>query len=118
MERKIRPVSTIRRNSLFSYSTEGADAFVIVLSLVETAKANEAHPYYYLKYLLEKMPEYINRKRTGSIEEWLLPWSKEYKAYEEEEIRRAVRAYSEDFSGTRPTTADIKAQFRQQKKSA
>ena len=118
VERKIRPVSTIRRNSLFSYSTEGADAFVIVLSLVETAKANEAHPYYYLKYLLEKMPEYINRKRTGSIEEWLLPWSKEYKAYEEEEIRRAVRAYSEDFSGTRPTTADIKAQFRQQKKSA
>ncbi|MCI6731892.1 MAG: transposase domain-containing protein [Lachnospiraceae bacterium] len=27
---------------------------------METARANKAHPYYYLMYLLEKMPAHID----------------------------------------------------------
>lgn len=118
VERKIRPVSTIRRNSLFSYSKEGAEAFTIVLSLVETAKANGAHPYYYLKYLLEIMPEYVSKPHTGSMEERLFPWSEEYKTYEEKEIRKALRLFSEDTPAVPPKTSEIKAQLRQQKKTA
>ncbi len=114
VERRIRPVSTIRRNSLFSYSTNGAEAFTIILSLVETAKANGAHPYYYLKYLLEIMPEFVNQTRTGSIEERLFPWSVEYKTYEEREIRKALRLYPEDAAAP-PKTSEIKAQIRHQK---
>ena len=118
VERKIRPVSTIRRNSLFSYSIAGAEAFTIILSLVETAKANGAHPFYYLKYLLEVMPEYVSQPGTGTIEERLFPWSEEYRTYEEKEIRMAIKIYTGDTSAVRPTTAEIKAQFRQKKKSA
>lgn len=118
VERKIRPVSTIRRNSLFSYSIAGAEAFTIILSLVETAKANGAHPYYYLKYLLEVMPEYVSQPGTRTIEERLFPWSEEYRTYEEKEIRMAIKIYTGDTSAVRPTTAEIKAQFRQKKKSA
>ena len=117
-ERRIRPVSTIRRNSLFTYSIDGAEAFAMVLSLVETAKANGAHPYYYLKYLLEVMPGYVCHPHTGSPEERLFPWSEEYKAYEEEEIRKALRLYKEDAPVSPPKTSRIKAQLRQQKKGA
>ena len=118
VERKIRPVSTVRRNSLFSYSTRGAESFTIIMSLVETAKANGAHPYYYLKYLLETMPEYVNRPRTGTVEERLFPWSEEYRTYERKEIRRAIRVCSEDTTADQPTTSEIKAQLRQKEKSA
>ena len=118
VERKIRPVSTVRRNSLFSYSTSGAEAFTIIMSLVETAKANEAHPYYYLKYLLEVMPEYVSRPRPGTVEKRLFPWSEEYRTYEEKEIRRAIRLCSADTTAVRPTTSEIKAQLRQKGISA
>ena len=32
----------------------------IIFSLVETAIANKAHLYYYLMYLLEKMPAHMD----------------------------------------------------------
>lgn len=111
VERKIRPVSTVRRNSLFSYSVEGAEALTIIMTLVETAKANSAHPYYYLKYLLEIMPDYVN-KPSPWFEGRLFPWSEEYRDYEQREVRRALNCYSNQNTATPPKTSELKARLR------
>lgn len=57
-ERNMKPVACHRKNSLFSFSKKGADATMTIMSLIETAKANQAIPYYYLKYLFRK---YVKR---------------------------------------------------------
>ena len=57
-ERNMKPVACHRKNSLFSFSKRGADATMTIMSLIETAKANQAIPYYYLKYLFRK---YVKR---------------------------------------------------------
>ena len=53
-ERNMKPVACHRKNSLFIFSKKGADATMTIMSLIETAKANQAIPYYYLKYLFRK----------------------------------------------------------------
>ena len=50
-------------------------------TIVETAKANNANVYYYLKYVLEQMPRYIERTDLSFLES-MMPWSLEYKEYE------------------------------------
>ncbi len=57
-ERRIRGVTRLRSSSLFSYSVPGADANCH--TLVEAAKANGAIANYYLQYLLEEMPKYVD----------------------------------------------------------
>ena len=64
------------------------------------------------------MPEYVSKPHTGSMEERLFPWSEEYKTYEEKEIRKALRLFSEHTPAVPPKTSEIKAQLRQQKKTA
>lgn len=61
-----------RKNFLFHNSTDGATASAIVLSLIETAKANNLNIYHYLYTLLLYMPDYKNE--PAGIEQ-LLPWS-------------------------------------------
>ena len=80
-ERNIKPVACHRKNSLFSYSVKGAQATMIIMSLIETAKANNAIPYYYLKYLLEKMSKVVLYGHTNDIDD-MMPWSAAYKTYE------------------------------------
>lgn len=83
-ERAIKPLALLRRNSLFSTSVKGAEATAISISLVRTAKANGAIPYFYLKYIFEEVPKHRNDKNM----DWLTdcePWSTKYKAYEEAE---------------------------------
>lgn len=80
-ERSIRPFTIIRKNCLFSFSIDGALSMAIILSLVETARANRAHPYYYLMYLLEKMPAHMEDTDHDFLPS-MMPWSEEYKAYE------------------------------------
>lgn len=46
-----------RKNWLFSGTPEGAGASAAIYSLIETAKANGPKPYWYLRYLLENLPE-------------------------------------------------------------
>ena len=58
-ERSFKNLCVGRRNWLFCNTPDGAEATVIVYSLIETAKANGANPYYYLKYLLEEMPKHM-----------------------------------------------------------
>lgn len=57
VENAIRPFVVGRKNWLFSYSIEGAHASAAIYSLIETAKANGHDPYWYLKYLFERLPE-------------------------------------------------------------
>ncbi|WP_321495238.1 transposase domain-containing protein [uncultured Desulfobacter sp.] len=46
-----------RKNWLFSVTPEGAAASAAIYSLIETAKANGLEPYWYFRYLLEKLPD-------------------------------------------------------------
>ena len=55
-ENAIRPFVVGRKNWLFSGHPKGAAASATLYSLVETAKANGLKPYFYLRYLFEKLP--------------------------------------------------------------
>lgn len=55
-ENKIRPFALGRRNWLFMGNARGANAATAILSLIESAKANGLEAYYYLRYLLTKLP--------------------------------------------------------------
>lgn len=56
VENAIRPFVIGRKNWLFSGSPRGAQASAAMYSLIETAKANGLEPYWYLRYLFEKLP--------------------------------------------------------------
>ena len=56
-ENTIRPFVVGRKNWLFSGTPEGAAASAAIYSLIETAKANGLEPYWYLRYLLEHLPD-------------------------------------------------------------
>ena len=88
-ERNMKPVACHRKNSLFSFSKKGAAATMTIMSLIETAKANQAIPYYYLKYLLEKMSKGIYYSNPYDIEE-MMPWSSAYQQYEKDERKRPL----------------------------
>ncbi|MBR1437502.1 MAG: transposase [Synergistaceae bacterium] len=46
-ERRVKPVAILRKNSMFSYCKDGAETNMIMLSLLETAKANGADAFRY-----------------------------------------------------------------------
>jgi len=58
---------------LFSNTPKGATASATIYSMVETAKANNLNPYYYLKYLFEQMPN-IDISNQEELDK-LMPWS-------------------------------------------
>lgn len=78
-ERSIKPVVIGRKNWLFSNTPKGARASAIIYSVVETAIANGLHPYYYLRYLLEKLPN-IDLTDNDALDR-LLPWSTSLPVY-------------------------------------
>jgi len=67
-ERAIKPFVIGRKNWMFSYTANGANASAILYSLIETAKANGIIPYDYLNWLLNKLPK--NPKNRDDF----LPW--------------------------------------------
>ena len=69
-ERSVKPFVTGRKNWLFSNTPDGATASSVMYSIVETAKENGLHPFNYIKFLLETLPN----ATTGDLEA-LLPWS-------------------------------------------
>ena len=77
-ERAIRPFCIGKKNWLFCDSIRGAKASAILYSITETAKLNELRPYQYVKYLLEKIPELMDKGDPIPKEEIdsLVPWSK------------------------------------------
>jgi len=56
VERAIRPFVVGRKNWLFSGSPRGAHASAVLYSLVETARANQWEPYWYLRLMLQQLP--------------------------------------------------------------
>ena len=71
-ERRVKSYVMSRKNFLFHDSVDGAKASAIVLSLIETAKANNLNVFQYLYTLLLYMPDHLNSPE--GIEQ-LLPWS-------------------------------------------
>lgn len=62
-----------RKNWLFCDTVKGAEASAIIYSLVETAKANELDPYFYLLTLLDEM-RFIGKKPDNATLDLFLPW--------------------------------------------
>ena len=90
-ERSVKPVALYRRNSLFSFSTKGAEAMVTIFSLIETARANAADPFFYLKYLMEQMPKHLYAKGRDYMPD-MMPWSDVYRRYESTKRLNQVKA--------------------------
>lgn len=55
-ENAIRPFVVGRKNWLFAGHPNGAHASATLFSLIETAKACGLEPYWYLRFLFEKLP--------------------------------------------------------------
>jgi len=56
-ENAIRPFVLGRKNWLFAATPDGAHASAALYSIIETAKANGLEPYWYLRYLFERLPK-------------------------------------------------------------
>ena len=56
-ENAIRPFVLGRKNWLFAVTPDGAHASAAIYSIIETAKANGLEPYWYLRYLFERLPK-------------------------------------------------------------
>ena len=69
-ERAVKPFVMGRKSWLFSNTPAGAEASSVMYSIMETAKENDLHPFRYMEFLLETLP---NAKLSDL--ESLLPWS-------------------------------------------
>lgn len=69
-ERSIKPFVQGRKQWLFSNTPDGAEASSVIYSIIETAKENHLHPFHYIKFLLESLPN----AKSSDLER-LLPWS-------------------------------------------
>ena len=83
-ERSVKPEVLSRRNILFSLTVSGAESSAMIQTLIETARANDADPYYYLKCLMEQMPKHLYEKGREYMLE-MMPWSEKYRRYEIQE---------------------------------
>jgi len=106
-ERKIRPFAIGRSNWLFSYSITGAEVMAIIFTLVETAKANQAHPYYYLMYLLLNMPCHMEGTSRDFLDD-MMPWSEAYRIYEKTSKEETLRYCSDQNPIVFPKTPNKK----------
>ena len=77
-ERAIRPFTIGRKNWVISGSPRGAFGSATLYSFIETAKACGLGPYYYLRYVLTKLPT----TEPANIPS-LLPWNVDTKAFGE-----------------------------------
>jgi transposase len=75
-ENSIRPFVRGRKAWLFSATPDGAYASSVIYSIIETAKENGLHPYHYIKFLLETLPNIKNSELDA-----FLPWSKSLPDY-------------------------------------
>lgn len=99
-ERYISSYSKGRANWLFADTMLGAEVNAAMYSIVETAKSNKVNPYEYIKYLLEKMPEYLDEKGNMTDSACLkdmMPWSDAFKTYHRKCIDLRKTLYSEMF---------------------
>jgi transposase len=73
-ERGIKPFVINRKNFLFSNTEKGAEATCILMTIVQTAKANGLDPKKYIEHLLLNLykPEHKTKENLDN----LLPWNK------------------------------------------
>ena len=77
-ERTVKPYVINRKNSLFNFTEDGADASCILFSIVETAKQNHLDVQKYLEWVMnECRGMHEGDVIPKEIIEKLLPWSKE-----------------------------------------
>lgn len=106
-ERHIRPFSVARKVWLFCNTLSGAKATAILYTLVETAKANNSDPYYYLKYLLDSMPAHMDEHDRSFLAD-MMPWSDAFKAYVAKEKAELIQKYRLNASDEPP----IRSRYR------
>lgn len=93
-ERNIIPLCIGRNNWKAIDSENGAAAAACAYSIAETAKANQADPFYYYKFLLEKLPSLLKEhglEKDLSYLDCLMPWTEGYRYYEQSEKERYQR---------------------------
>ena len=73
-ERAIKPFVIGRKNWLFANTTSGAHASAVLYSIIETAKANDLIPFYYLMHLLTELP------KPNVDMDTLMPWNVDLKS--------------------------------------
>lgn len=76
VENGIRPIVVGRKNWLFCDTQAGANASVIVFTVLETAKANGLNTEAYLNHLLTVLPERFAADPLAVVDD-LLPWTEE-----------------------------------------
>ena len=76
VENAIRPIVVGRKNWLFCDTQAGANASVIVFTVLETAKANGLNPEAYMNHLLTILPERFAADPQRKVDD-LMPWSEE-----------------------------------------
>jgi transposase len=74
VENAIRPIVVGRKNWLFCDTQAGADASVMIFTMLETAKANGLNPETYLNHLLTVLPDRFAQDPGAAIDD-LLPWA-------------------------------------------
>jgi len=103
-ERAIRPFAIGRNNWIACDSIAGAESAAIMYTIVETAKANKANVYYYLRYLLEQVPKHLDGKTLDFLND-MLPWSDKYLSYEKAQTMSIPKlVFKENEYDTRPKT--------------
>ncbi|WP_221899903.1 IS66 family transposase [Bathymodiolus platifrons methanotrophic gill symbiont] len=73
-ERHIKPFVIGRKNWLFNQTPRGANATVLLYSLVQTAVANNLEPFDYLKYLLTELHSLGRHYEPDALDQFL-PWN-------------------------------------------
>lgn len=73
-ERSIKPFVIGRKNWLFANTPSGAKASAAIYSVIETAKENGLHPFRYLMYLFEQLPQIPDLQEPRVLEPFM-PWS-------------------------------------------
>lgn len=74
VENAIRPIVVGRKNWLFCDTQAGANASLIIFTVLETAKANGLNPETYLSHLLSVLPERFAADPQAPVAD-LMPWN-------------------------------------------
>lgn len=91
------PLCVGRSNWKAIDSEDGAIAAAYAYSIAEAAKANQADPFYYYKFLLEKLPSLLKEhgmEENLSFLDCLMPWTENYKSHERQEKEKDQRELS------------------------
>ena len=74
VENAIRPIVVGRKNWLFCDTQAGANASVVIFTLLETAKANGLNPETWLNHILSVLPDRLARNTDAPVDD-LMPWT-------------------------------------------